>query len=108
MVKLKLNSKNSTPEIDLPGAKVESLNSENDIMYLFSEKKRIRFENDILNHLDALYTTALKLTNSLEDSESLIQKTLLNAFNSYMNFTGNDFKLWLLSVLKSTHCKHQD
>jgi len=108
MYNLKMNSKKLTPEMDLPIADVKSINSDKDLMYLFSDEKRIRFENDVLIHLDALYTTALKLTNSLEDAESLIQKTLLNAFNSYMNFTGDDFKLWLLNVLTSTHCKHQD
>ncbi len=104
MYNLKLNSKNSTPELDLSVANVKPVNSDNDLMYLFSNEKRIRFENDVLNHLDALYTTALKLTDSTEDAESLIQKTLLNAFNSYINFTGPDFKLWLLDVLTNTHC----
>jgi len=67
-----------------------------------------RFETDVLKHLDALYTTALKLTCSTKDAECLIQKTLVNAFNRYINFHGNNFKHWILNVLTSTHYNHID
>ena len=98
MNNLKCETKNSTPELDFSKTNVNTINSENDLMYICSDEKRIRFEKDVLNHLDALYTTALKLTTSLEDAESLIQKSLLNAFNSYMNYTGDDFKSWLVRL----------
>ncbi|MBN2412098.1 hypothetical protein JXQ31_10440 [candidate division KSB1 bacterium] len=108
MYNLKLNSKNSTTELNLHVAHEKPVNPNNDLIYLYSDEKRIRFENDVLSHLDALYTTALKLTSSAENAECLIQKTLLNAFNSYINFNGHDFERWLLNILIKTHCNSTD
>ena len=105
MYNLKLNSNNSIPDNDLITVENTLSDPENEITQLLSDEKKDRFETDVLIHLDALYTAALKLTNYTEDAESLIQKTLMNAFNSYINFTGSDFKLWILNVLTKTHNK---
>ena len=95
MINLKLKTNHST---------ADSIISDNDLTYLFSNDIKSRFETDVLTHLDALYTGALKLTGSTEDAESLVQKTLLNAFNNYVNFDGHNFKHWLINVLAITHC----
>ncbi len=103
MYNLKLNSTNSSSELNLHFADEKTIKSNNDLMYFFNDGKRIRFENDVLSHIDALYTTALQLTGSIENAECLIQETLLNAFNSYIDFNGYDFENWLLNILKKTH-----
>ena len=104
MYNLKLSTNNSTQDLNLHVSNKEISDPNGDLINLFSNDKRIRFENDVLKHLDSLYTTALKLTNSTPDAESLIQQTLLNAYNTYGNFNGPDFRIWLLNVLTNTHC----
>jgi RNA polymerase sigma-70 factor (ECF subfamily) len=57
------------------------------------------FEAEVRPHLDALYSTALRLTRSGVDAEDLVQDTLVRAYRFYDRFeTGTNFKAWLLRI----------
>ncbi len=57
------------------------------------------FESEVRPHLDALYSTALRLTRSGVDAEDLVQDTLVRAYRFYDRFeAGTNFKAWLLRI----------
>jgi RNA polymerase sigma-70 factor (ECF subfamily) len=57
------------------------------------------FEAEVRPHLDALYSTALRLTRSPVDAEDLVQDTLVRAYRFYDRFeAGTNFKAWLLRI----------
>ncbi|MFZ1866048.1 MAG: sigma-70 family RNA polymerase sigma factor [Polyangiales bacterium] len=57
------------------------------------------FEVEVRPHLDALYSTALRLTRSPVDAEDLVQDTLVRAYRFYDRFeAGTNFKAWLLRI----------
>ncbi|KPK16712.1 MAG: hypothetical protein AMJ62_04390 [Myxococcales bacterium SG8_38] len=57
------------------------------------------FEGEVRPHLDALYSTALRLTRSPVDAEDLVQDTLVRAYRFYDRFeAGTNFKAWLLRI----------
>ena len=61
--------------------------------------ERQLFEVEARPHLDALYSTALRLTRSPVDAEDLVQDTLVRAYRFYARFeTGTNFKAWLLRI----------
>jgi RNA polymerase sigma-70 factor (ECF subfamily) len=61
--------------------------------------ERQLFEAEVRPHLDALYSTALRLTRSPVDAEDLVQDTLVRAYRFYDRFeAGTNFKAWLLRI----------
>jgi len=61
------------------------------------------FEAETRPHLDALYSTALRLTRSAVDAEDLVQDTLVRAYRFYDRFElGTNFKAWLLRIQMNT------
>lgn len=61
--------------------------------------ERQLFEAEARPHLDALYSTALRLTRSPVDAEDLVQDTLVRAYRFYDRFeAGTNFKAWLLRI----------
>ncbi len=64
---------------------------------------RSEFERDAMQHLDALYSTGLRLTRSPSDAEDLVQETLLKAFRFYDRFEpGTNMKAWLIRIETNT------
>lgn len=65
--------------------------------------ERRLFEAEARPHLDALYSTALRLTRSPVDAEDLVQDTLVRAYRFYDRFeAGTNFKAWLLRIQMNT------
>jgi RNA polymerase sigma-70 factor (ECF subfamily) len=65
---------------------------------------RARFEEDALQHLDALYRTALRMTRNPSDAEDLVQDALVRAYRFYDRFEpGTNFRAWLFKILTNTY-----
>jgi RNA polymerase sigma-70 factor (ECF subfamily) len=61
------------------------------------------FEALALEHMDALYASALRLTRSPKDAEDLVQDTYLKAFRFFSSFEqGTNIKAWLFKILTNT------
>ena len=61
------------------------------------------FEEEALQHLDALYRTALRMSRNREDAEDLVQETYLRAFRFINRFEpGTNLKAWLFKILTNT------
>jgi RNA polymerase sigma-70 factor, ECF subfamily len=66
-------------------------------------KGKTEFEALALEHMDALYASALRLTRSPKDAEDLVQDTYLKAFRFFESFErGTNIKAWLFKILTNT------
>jgi RNA polymerase sigma-70 factor, ECF subfamily len=60
------------------------------------------FERVALVHLDALYRSALRLTQNHADAEDLVQEASLRAFRSFHRFDpGTNCRAWLYTILRN-------
>jgi len=67
------------------------------------EQRRREFEALALEHMCALYNTALKLTRNELDAEDLVQETYLKAFRFFDKFQrGTNFKAWIFKILMNS------
>jgi RNA polymerase sigma-70 factor (ECF subfamily) len=65
--------------------------------------QRVQFEKEALIHLDALYATALRLTQDARDAEDLVQDTVLQAYRAFDGYEpGTRCKAWLFKILTNT------
>ncbi|MBI3128528.1 MAG: sigma-70 family RNA polymerase sigma factor [Candidatus Tectomicrobia bacterium] len=65
---------------------------------------RTEFEPLALEHLDALYRGALRLTGSPEDAQDLVQEVYVRALRFHAQFqAGTNLKAWLFKILKNTY-----
>jgi RNA polymerase sigma-70 factor, ECF subfamily len=69
-----------------------------------ANRARSRFEEEALQHLDALYRTALRMTRNPSDAEDLVQDALVRAYRFYDRFEpGTNFRAWLFKILTNTY-----
>lgn len=67
------------------------------------KKKYEEFDSEVIPHIQTLKSFALKMTRNLDDSEDLLQDTLLNAFRFFHNYEkGSNVKAWLFKIMKNT------
>lgn len=68
-----------------------------------AERRREEFESLVNDHMDALYSTALRLTRNSLDAEDLVQDVCLRAFRFFHRFqAGTNFKAWIFKILMNT------
>jgi RNA polymerase sigma-70 factor (ECF subfamily) len=68
------------------------------------EERESFFETDVMQHLDALYRTALRMTRNPQDAEDLVQETMLRAFRFLDRFEpGTNLRAWLFKILTNTY-----
>ena len=64
------------------------------------DDRRARLGAEALEHLDALYRTALRLTQNPPDAEDLVQETYLRALRALDQFQeGTNLRAWLFKIL---------
>ncbi len=67
------------------------------------KKERQRFESACVEHLDALYATALRMTRNTSNAEELVQDTYVRVFRFADSFEwGTNLKAWLFRILTNT------
>lgn len=68
------------------------------------EERQEFFEREVMQHLDALYRTALRMTRNSQDAEDLVQETSLRAFRFLDKFQpGTNLRAWLFKILTNTY-----
>lgn len=74
-----------------------------DILDFNERKKQQDFRDEMLPHLDALYSFALHLTNDHDDAQDLVQDTMVKAFRFFSSYEkGTNAKAWLYRILKNS------
>ncbi len=64
---------------------------------------RVRFEAQVLPHLDAAYRFARWLGNSSSDAQDIVQEAMLRAYRGFGGLRGADVKAWLLTIVRNCH-----
>jgi RNA polymerase sigma factor (sigma-70 family) len=67
------------------------------------DRNRMRFEADVLPHLDAAYRFAVALTRSRTDAEDLVQEAMLRAYRALEQLRGTDARAWLIAIVRNCH-----
>jgi RNA polymerase sigma-70 factor (ECF subfamily) len=63
----------------------------------------VAFESQVLDHLDAMYGVALRMTKNSTSAEDLVQDTILKAVRARGQYKpGTNLKAWLLRILTNT------
>jgi RNA polymerase sigma-70 factor, ECF subfamily len=69
-----------------------------------AEERQDFFEREVMQHLDALYRTALRMTRNPQDAEDLVQETSLRAYRFLDKFQpGTNLRAWLFKILTNTY-----
>ena len=61
-----------------------------------------RFELLAMPHLDAAFNLARWLTGNTADAEDVTQDAYLRAFRYFGTFRGDNFRVWLLSIVRNS------
>ncbi len=62
--------------------------------------RRLAFEREAMPHLDAVYSTALRLARNPDDANDLTQETILRAYRYFDQFaSGTNCRAWMLTIL---------
>ena len=65
--------------------------------------RRKEFEDIALEHIDSLYSMAIRLVFNKEAAEDLVQETYLKAYRFFDTFQkGTNIKAWLFKILRNT------
>ncbi len=69
----------------------------------YDRSRQSRFEAEALEHMDALYGLALRMTRNERDAEDLVQDTCLKAYQHFDKYTsGTNCKAWMFKILTNT------
>jgi len=70
---------------------------------LIAKQKYSDFDSEVIPHLNSLKSYALKMTNDLDNSDDLLQDTLLKAFRFFHNYEkGSNAKAWLFKIMHNS------
>jgi len=73
------------------------------------DARTVRFREEALPHLDAVYRFALRLAGNSDEAEDLVQETFLRAFRSWENFTpGTKAKSWLFTICRNVFLRQRE
>lgn len=73
------------------------------MLNFWSPSKKSEFEQQAIPHLDALYSTAVRLTRRESDAEDLVQETYIKAFRYFHKFEqGTHLRAWLYKIMVNT------
>jgi RNA polymerase sigma-70 factor, ECF subfamily len=62
------------------------------------------YEREALPHMDLLYNYALRMTNSPQDADDLVQETYLKAYRFWDSYEqGTNIKAWLFRIMKNSY-----
>src|SRR3954451_19126410 len=65
---------------------------------------RARFADLAMEHMNSLYSGALRMTRNPADAEDLVQETYLKAYRGFGGFEeGTNLKAWLYRILTNTY-----
>jgi RNA polymerase sigma-70 factor, ECF subfamily len=65
-------------------------------------QERIRFEQQVLPHLNAAVNLARWLLRNPADAEDVAQEAMLRAYRFFGNFRGTDGRAWLLQIVRNS------
>lgn len=66
------------------------------------------FDTEILQHLDALYSFALKLSRAKDQAEDLVSETILRAIERWQQYQlGTNARAWLFTILYHVFVSHK-
>src|SRR5215212_11959259 len=60
------------------------------------------FERLALGQMGAAYNLAFWLSRSRSDAEDIVQDAYLRAFRGFAGFRGDEFRPWLLAIVRNT------
>lgn len=63
----------------------------------------MRFEAQVMPHLDAAYRFARWLARSPADADDIVQESVLRAFRGFDALRGGDVRAWLLTIVRNCH-----
>jgi RNA polymerase sigma-70 factor (ECF subfamily) len=68
------------------------------------EERKREFERIMMEHIDSLYNTALRMTRNTADAEDLVQDVCSRSYRFFDKFKrGTNAKAWLLTILRNTY-----
>jgi RNA polymerase sigma factor (sigma-70 family) len=67
------------------------------------DDRRLRFEAQVLPHLDSAYRFARWLSRSSDDADDLVQEAVLRAFRGFDRLQGSNVKAWLLTIVRNCY-----
>jgi len=70
--------------------------------WIAERKRRSRFEQMAMPHLDAAYSLARWLTRNDADAADVVQEAYLRAFRYFDSYREGDAKSWLLRIVRRT------
>ena len=65
------------------------------------QSKLVRFEQQIMPHMNAAYNLARWLTSNDADAQDVVQESYLRAFKYFAGFGGRDSRGWLLRIVRN-------
>lgn len=74
----------------------------NKVNALATDTRNRRFELLAMPHLDAAFNLARWLTGNATDAEDVVQDAYLRALRYFDTFRGDNFKVWLMTVVRNT------
>ena len=68
---------------------------------MLQPQERLRFEQQVLPHLNAAVNLARWLLRNPADAEDVVQEAMLRAYRFFGDFRGADGRAWLLQIVRN-------